>query len=152
TVMSDLRARSQMRVIAGVAARVLSPADQLLHVCGHAASCASRDSLRWVCDARLLIEQHPDLDWGVLSDCARRGQLALPLFIILRYLAEELRTSVPPALLERLSGVASRAGTVEREVALQGARAGTRGRLKTLLGMSAGWRSRVFVLKWIVLP
>src|SRR5262249_36768944 len=50
TATADLRARSQEQVIAEVSVRTLSPVDQLLHVCGHAASCASRQSLRWVCD------------------------------------------------------------------------------------------------------
>jgi putative nucleotidyltransferase-like protein len=152
TVTADLRARSQMRTIAGVAARILSPLDQLLHVCGHAASCASRESLHWVCDAWSLIKQYPDLDWDALLDCARRGHLVLPLSITLSYLAEELQAPLPSAFLERLSGVASRASTVEREVALRGARAGSRGRVTALLRLSTDWRSRVFVVKWILLP
>ena len=151
-VMPDMWARSQTQVIAEVPARILSPADQLLHVCGHAASCASRESLRWVCDAWFLIERYPDLDWDVLFACAVRSHLALPLSVMLCYLAEGLQAPIPVAFLERLCREASQADTIERELALRGARVGSRGRFKSLLRMSDDWRTRVFVLKWLLFP
>jgi len=151
-VMPDMWARSQTQVIADVPVRILSPADQLLHVCGHAASCASRESLRWVCDAWFLIERYPDLDWDVLFACAVRSHLALPLSVMLCYLAEGLRAPIPVAFLERLCREASQADTIERELALRGARVGSRGRFKSLLRMSDDWRTRVFVLKWLLFP
>ena len=152
TVTADMRARSHKLMIAEVPARTLSPVDQLLHVCAHATSCARRESLRWVCDAWLLIERYPNLDWDILLDCAQRNHSALPLSITLSYLAKELQAPIPAALLARLHTAASQANTIEREVALWGARAGTRGRFKNLLQMSDDWRSRVFVLKWILFP
>jgi hypothetical protein len=150
--MLDLWARTQTQIIAEVPARILSPADQLLHVCGHAASRASRESLRWVCDAWFLIERHPDLDWGVLLDCAVRSHLALPLSVMLGYLAAELQVPIPIAFLERLRQRASQANTIEQELALWGAHASSRGRFKNLLRVSDGWRSQMFVLRWILFP
>jgi Uncharacterised nucleotidyltransferase len=151
-VMPDLWARSQTQIIAEVPARILSPADQLLHVCGHAASCASRESLRWVCDAWFLIERHPRLDWDVLFACAVRSHLALPLSVMLCYLAEGLQAPIPVAFLERLCREASQADTIERQLALRGARVGSRGRFKNLLRMTGDQRTRFFVLRWILFP
>lgn len=149
---ADLWTRSHRQIIADIPASILSPPDQLLHVCGHAASCTSRESLRWVCDAWLLMTRYPNLDWDTLLDSAQRSHLALLLSVTLRYLAEELQAPIPSAFLDRLYMAASRASTIEREIALWGARAGTRGRFKTLLHLSDDWRSRCFVLKWIFLP
>jgi hypothetical protein len=149
---ADLWTRSQRQIIADIPASILSPPDQLLHVCGHATSCTSRESFRWVCDAWLLITRYPNLDWDTLLDSAQRSHLALLLSVTLRYLADELQAPIPSAFLDRLYLAASRASTIEREIALWGARAGTRGRFKTLLHLSDDWRSRLFVLKWIFLP
>jgi hypothetical protein len=152
TAMADIWARSQTHVIADVPACILSPADQLLHVCCHAASGTSRESLRWACDAWFLVERHPDLDWKVLFDCAARSHLALPLSVMLGYLAAELQAPIPIAFLERLRRRASQADTVERELALWGAHTSSRGRFKNLLRLTGNWRTRVFVLKWIFFP
>ncbi len=151
-VMPDLWVRSQTQIIAEVPARILSPTDQLLHVCGHATSCASRESLRWVCDARFLIERHPQLDWTELFDCAVRSHLALPLSVTLSYIAEKLQAPIPATFLDQLHATASQADTVEREAALAGARAGARGRFQNLLRLTTDWRTRVFVLRWILFP
>jgi hypothetical protein len=152
TAAAEMWARSQTQVITGVPVRTLSPADQLLHVCGHAASCASRESLRWVCDAWFLIGRYGELAWDVGLDCAVRNRLALPLSVTCGYLAEELRAPIPATFLRRLYTAASRATTVECEVALWGARAGARGGYKNLLRASEDWHTRAFVLKWMVFP
>jgi hypothetical protein len=152
TIAPEIQARSHVHHVADVPVRILTLADQLLHVCGHAASCASRESLRWACDAWLLVERFPDLDWGLLEDCARRSHLTLPLSVLLNYLATELRAPIPAAFLTRLTALAARARMVECEAALWGAHASGRGRFKNLLRMTNKWRARIFVLRWILFP
>ena len=100
--LADIWTRSQQQMIADVPARTLSPADNLLHVCVHAFYYESRQSLRWVCDSWFIIDRYPNLEWGMLLDSARRGDLALPLSIILGYLAQELNAAIPAAFLDRL--------------------------------------------------
>ena len=80
-----------------------APADSLLHVCGHASYSKSRQSLRWLTDAWLIVNRHPDLDWDLLLDCARRSHLALPLSVALSYLANDLNAPIPLRFLNRLS-------------------------------------------------
>jgi hypothetical protein len=152
TIAPEMQARSHTHHVADVPVRILTPTDQLLHVCGHAASCASRESLRWACDAWLLVERFPDLDWDLLEDCARRSHLTLPLSVLLSYLATELRAPIPAAFLTRLTALAAQASTVECEAALWGAHASGRGRFKNLLWMTSTWRAWIFVLQWILFP
>ena len=78
---SDICSRAQVAVISEVPVRVLSPADALFHTCGHAVYSPSRESFRWIADAWFIIHKHPDLDWDLLVDCARRSHLALPLSV-----------------------------------------------------------------------
>jgi hypothetical protein len=151
-IAPEMQARSQIHHVADVPVQILTPTDQLLHVCGHAASCASRESLRWACDAWLLIKRFPHLDWDLLEDCAKRCHLTLPLSVLLDYLATELRSPIPAAFLTRLTALAARAHTVECEAALWGAHASGRGRFKNLLRMTSTWRARIFVLRWILFP
>ena len=49
--IDEMWAHSQSRAIADIPARILSPADMLLHIIGQASCCRSRESLQWVCDA-----------------------------------------------------------------------------------------------------
>ncbi|MGB7951241.1 MAG: nucleotidyltransferase family protein, partial [Candidatus Binatia bacterium] len=71
--MEDFWARSRMHKICGVPTRLLSPADNLFHICSSVFDAASHDSLRWVCDAWFIIRQYPNLDWDLLLNCARRS-------------------------------------------------------------------------------
>ena len=150
--LADIWARSQMQSIAGISTRILSPADSLLYVCGHASYCRSRESLRWVCDSWFLINRCPDLDWDVLVDCTLRSHLALPLSVMLAYLAEVLRAPIPASVLDRLYAAASQTDTVEREIALLGARVGARGNFQNIVRMARGWRARMQVVQWILFP
>lgn len=150
--LDDLWGRSQIQSIAGVPARCLSPADNLLHVCIQAASCSgSRGSLRWVPDAWNILARYPNLDWRVLLECAIRSHLTLPLSVTLSYLAEELSAPIPPAVLDRLSS-ASQHDAIKGETALSAALAGTQLDLKRLIQIGGGWRSRALIIKWIVYP
>ncbi len=136
----------------GAPARVLSPADNLLHVCGQAWCSPSRDSLQWACDAWLLIAGAPQLRWEVLLERARQARLSLPLFVLLDYLAATLDAAVPHPIRDRLSHQAAAADRVERQAALYGARRAPRGTLRQILRRSDSWRGRLQVLGWIIAP
>jgi hypothetical protein len=151
-VMAGVWERSQIRLVAGVPARTLSPADNLLHVCGHAFYSRSHELLRWVCDSWLIIDRYRDLDWDTLLDCARRSHLALPLSVTLGYLAENLRAPIPAAFLDRLYAAASQTDTIGREAALYGVRTSARGGFKRLIQTAQDWRTRALIMKWALFP
>ena len=144
--------RSQNRIIAGVPANILSPADSLLHVCGHASYSKSRESLRWVTDAWFVINRHSDLDWDFLLDCALQSHLALPVSVTLGYLAEDLSAPIPSSFLDRLFAAASKSNAIERELALFGARSAPQGSLMNLFRKTRDWRERALLMQWLLLP
>jgi hypothetical protein len=150
--VSEIRARSRSQVIASVKAHIMTPADSLLHVCGHASYSSKRASLRWVTDAWSIINRHPQLDWDLLLVCIHRSHLALPLSVMLGYLAESLNAPVPPTFLDRLSAAASKAGATERQLALRGTRAAGQRSLKELFRRTTNWRERVFLIQWLLFP
>jgi hypothetical protein len=151
--LADVWSRARLVYLADLPARTLSPADHLLHICGHASYSPSRHSLRWVCDAWYLIDRHPDLDWDVVLDGAVRGRLALPLRVTLTYLAAALGAPIPPPVLDRVRAAAARTSRVDRDVALFGMRAGAREDVATLLArMPGGWPVRARVASWLLFP
>lgn len=145
-------AESERHAIAGVPARVLSPIDNLLHVCGHASSSPTRDSLLWVCDAWLLTTQQPGLDWDRLIRRAAASHLLLLVSVVLDYLARELDAAVPEPVLARLRAAAIQVSPVTRDVALFGARASGRSGLTALLRAAGGPRERLRLLRWLLFP
>jgi hypothetical protein len=149
---TEMWERSQNRIIAGVPANILSPADGLLHVCGHASYAKSRESLRWVTDAWFVINRHSDLDWDRLLDCALQSHLALPLSVALGYLAEHLAAPIPSSFLDRLFAAASKSNAIERELALFGARSAPQGSLMNLFRQTRDWRERALLMQWLLLP
>ncbi|MGH8545840.1 MAG: nucleotidyltransferase domain-containing protein [Gammaproteobacteria bacterium] len=144
--------RSQSLFIAGVSTRTLAPADNLLYLCGHASYSSSRHSLRWVSDAWFILDRHRELDWDLLLDCASRSHLALPLSVMLGYLAEHLDAPIPATFLKRLDAVASQTDAAGWEAALWGTLPSTRGDLKRLIWATPNWRARVHVIKWLLIP
>jgi Uncharacterised nucleotidyltransferase len=149
--LSGMWARSVSESLDGVAARVLSPADSLLHVCGHAAFRPSRGLLLWVCDAWQIIRAHPELDWAILLEGAADRHLSLPLYVTLRYLATGLNAAIPEAVLDRLAAAAD-ADALGREGALHGALTAPNGGVQDLLPRIGGWRARALLLRWLLLP
>jgi hypothetical protein len=95
--------RAQRDTCAGRTVITLSPADHLVHICGHAACSASRDRLKWAADAWYLLERNPSLDWAqwIETVCcqparaAPRGPAALP--------RRRSGSPVPSWVLDRLS-------------------------------------------------
>ena len=151
-ISSEIQARSQSQLIADMPVRILTPSDSFFHVCGHASHSASRRSLRWVTDAWFICNRHPDLDWDLLLECARRSRLALPLSVMLRYLAEDLNAPIPRTFLNRLSASASNSDAIERQLALRGTRAAGQRSLKELFRRTTNWRDRVLIIQWLFFP
>ncbi len=83
--------------------RVLSAEDALVHVCGHALYSRSRANLRWVCDAYYLIGHRRTFDWDVAVRTAVRARLALPMCVVLRWLAQSLAVEVSAYALNELA-------------------------------------------------
>ena len=150
--LADIWERRRTREIAGVPAPTLAVSDMLLHGCGHASCSRDRDTLAWVCDAWHIIEQHADLDWDLFLDAALHSRLALPLSVMLSYLANDLGAPIPSLVLRRLADEGAQAPAIGREAALSGARAGDQGSLKNLLSRTDGWRARAVVLRWMLVP
>jgi Uncharacterised nucleotidyltransferase len=151
-LISEIRARSRSQVIGVVTAQILTPADNLLHVCGHASYSGKRQSLRWVSDAWFIIDRHPDLDWHLLLDSIRRSHLALPLSVMLGYLAGSLYAPIPSHFLNRLCGAAVHSEPIERQLALHGTRSDGHRSLQELFKKTTNWRERVFVIQWLLFP
>jgi hypothetical protein len=149
---SNVCSRAQVAVISEIPVRVLSPADALFHICGHAVYSPSRESFRWISDAWFIIHKHPGLDWDLLLDCARRSHLALPLSVMFGYLSRDLNAPVPWSFLDRLSFAASKNKSIELELALFGARSSVRGGFRNLIRKARNWRARAFIFKWMLLP
>jgi hypothetical protein len=147
-----LETRLTSMTCAGVPARALDPTDQLLHLLIHAAAAASRASLLWACDAWLTIRAHPEMDWGRLADESTRRGAALPVELLLGYLAASLDAPVPDSVLTALAADAVHASAVDREVALWGAWAGPDVRLARALRGAGSVRERATLVRWRVLP
>ncbi|RYX83092.1 hypothetical protein EON83_16200 [bacterium] len=97
---SECFGESGEREITGVRVRVLAPHNELLHLCVHAASGRSRLMLLWVADAMFLLRDSPSLDWKAFVGAAR--QTALPVYVLLRYLRDEMGAEVPAFVFEAL--------------------------------------------------
>jgi hypothetical protein len=150
--LPPILSRTHSSTIADVPARILAPPDALLHVCGHASYSAKRPSLRWVSDAWFILMRHSDLDWDLFLDRIRESRLTLPLSVMLRYLATELHAPIPAIFLERLGIAASRAKSMERQLALRGTRSAGQGSLPELFERATSWRDRALLLQWLLVP
>jgi hypothetical protein len=131
---------------------LLSPADNLLHICGSVLAMERHESLRWVCDAWFLIQRYPNVDWKMLLDSAQRSRMVLPLFVTTSYLKESLDAPIPSWFLEGLHQAAAKADPFEQEAALYGIQTNARGGLTKIIQNCDDWRTRAFVLKWAFLP
>jgi hypothetical protein len=82
-------------------ALVPCPADQFLFTCAHGMRHADVAPFRWLVDACLLLRRHADrFDWERLRERTIIHRLALPVAATLRFLADDLKTPVPPDVLQ----------------------------------------------------
>jgi hypothetical protein len=150
--LAEIWSRSRIQAVSGTSTRVLSPADNLTHICASRFDVGHEDSLRWVCDAWFLIHRYPNLDWEVFLNHANGGPLALPLFMTVSYLAEQLNAPIPADVLNRLGAAASKSETIGSELALFGALRNARGGLMKVLQNCGSWSTRALVMQWALFP
>ena len=81
---------------------VMSPADGLVHLCGHAVYARGRANLRWLCDVYELLPDNPALDWRQLVDTTCRARLALPVLVVLSWMKDFLGAAIPLGYLTEL--------------------------------------------------
>jgi len=147
----EMWARCEGKLVADVPCQVLSPADALLHVCGQAFVSGHSTLPTWASDSWAIILRFPDLNWEQLIACARQSHLALPMFVMLGYLAEKLQAPIPSQVLVNLGKAASQS-IVGQEIALSIGRKFKNGGVKGLLRKAKNWQSRLSILKWMILP
>lgn len=105
----------------------LSTPDNLHHTCVHASYSPSRSSLIWVCDAWALVQQMPHSGWDALVERTENTGSALPTWLALDYLKNELEASIPSFALAELETMALGASHLQRDVALRAIRMSRRG-------------------------
>jgi Uncharacterised nucleotidyltransferase len=93
--------------IAQAPTRVLSPADQLLHVCVHGMAWRHRPRLiRWIADALTIISaEGQQLDWSRLAEQAEARRLGHTIRCAMDYLVERFDASIPSTALARLRSI-----------------------------------------------
>lgn len=96
--------RCRPACIAGVTAAVLDPADQLMHACVHGLRWTPVHAAHWIGDAAWILRAHPDLDWSILLDEARRRRLGRQVWAALTCVRSMAAAPVPDDVLEALRG------------------------------------------------
>jgi len=104
--LSLLCARARPCAVLGMPAKMLSPEEQLLHLCGHLVLHHNGDELLWLNDIAQLTRVHHDtLRWDVVVAEARRRDLVLPLQRCVSAVAATMAADVPPGVLERVKAL-----------------------------------------------
>ena len=148
----EMRSRCRVASVAGVRTRILSSADNLLYVCMNVFYGRTRASIRWAVDAWFLVSRCRDLDWEVLVASAGKSQIALPVFLTLRYLKEHLGAPIPQTVLSRLALLATQVGSTAREMAFSAVRRNGAIGVTDLLRTAGSWQNRARILKWMLVP
>ena len=137
--------------IAGEAARMPSPEDQLAHVLGRASFSPTRVTLQWACDAWKIAARAPTLDADAFVAAAGQSAIVLAASTMLQYLSA-LGATISSGLLDAAQRRASSATRFERDLALNGLRLGTRSGLSGVLQRMPERRIRLALLWWTVFP
>jgi hypothetical protein len=87
--------------IAGTAARMLAPEDQVLHLCVHLHHHGYK-RLIWFTDLALLLRGCPDLDWKYVVWAAQQEGVGPSIYYGLTYLAQLLGVAAPGWVLDAL--------------------------------------------------
>jgi hypothetical protein len=98
----EVRAGAVTVSFQGERLRILSPTDQLLHVCGHGARWAQVPGIRWVADAVLILREG-QLDWRRLVEQAVRRRFVLRMREMLVYLRTAFGAPVPASVIAELA-------------------------------------------------
>ncbi|HUP01059.1 MAG TPA: nucleotidyltransferase family protein [Gemmatimonadota bacterium] len=149
---TEMWERAESREILGTAVKVLIPEDQLFHVCVHAMTGGHRADLLWVCDAWLVLERTPEIDWDLVGATAVRAHAVLPLAITLNYLARAMEAPIPGRVVERLQTAAANQPRFTLDLALLGAWTGAGSKIVPSLRRAESWRDRATVIRWRLAP
>jgi Uncharacterised nucleotidyltransferase len=99
--------------IGGVRALGLAPADQLLHVCVHAATPHPWPQVRWIADVMTVLgSAGGELDWRRVIEQTRLRDVSVSMAVSLGFLADTFPGSVPAEVLREVRAI--RAGLSER--------------------------------------
>jgi hypothetical protein len=134
-----------------VTARAPSREATLVYVLGHASYSPSRRNLRWVADAWQLLAAESGIDWDGVIETIVAHRLALPLSVLLEYIAD-FGMPVPPEAVLTVQRYARSASRVDRDVALGSLRSGPRGDLGSVWRSTRSWRERGALIRWILAP
>ncbi len=93
----DLRAATETVMFQETRLRILSPTDQLLHVCGHAARWGEVPAIRWVADA-VLILRDGSIDWHRFMAQATQRRFILRMRQMLAYLRQAMGVAIPASV------------------------------------------------------
>lgn len=149
--MHDLLERRQTENILGVELPVFTPTDNLFHVIGHAACSRSRETLRWVCDAHMLINKH-QIDWDLFLSIILQSKMCIPFSIFLNYLKEKFAAPIPEKVLKQVGFTAVCAGRAELEAAFTCLRMGRNGNVRNLLHHTSNEVLRKQLIQWLMFP
>jgi hypothetical protein len=86
---------------------VISPEDNLVHLCAHGLYSPSRHNVRWLCEAYYLLRHTPQLNWRQLVATTISARLAAPMFVLLHWLQTRLDVAVPLGYLAELEKAAA---------------------------------------------
>lgn len=131
---------------------VLSSADNLLHVLGHASYSRSRFNLRWACDAYLILARTPDIDWDLVLRDASKYHINMPLLMMLEYLSKELHAKVPAEVLRKLAAMQISKGSLAHEAVFAGALMGAGSPIKVLRRLKSDIRTTIRLGRFILFP
>ena len=102
----------------GTAFRVFNPADQLLHICAHAAQRGGAEAMHtWPADMALVIRGSPDLSFERLVAGAARHRISAIMADALCLLADEFDLSVPRSAIASLRRAATWSERAEMRLA-----------------------------------
>jgi hypothetical protein len=82
------------RTAAGAVAHILSPEDEMLYLCIHAAG-HRFVRLSWLCDIKLLLRRYADLDWSALAARAHSHRVQAALLFACETLHSRLGVETP---------------------------------------------------------
>lgn len=80
----------------------LDATDHLMHICVHGLRWNSLVPIRWVVDAKIIIDQN-EIEWKRLIEEAKKREVILPVLYAFNYLLDEFSVPIPEEVLSKLS-------------------------------------------------
>jgi hypothetical protein len=139
--------------VLGLPAVVLSPDEQLLHLCGHLVLHHDGDEILWLNDIAQLTKVHRDtLRWDVVAAEAQRRDLVVPLQQCLARVTATMAADVPPEVIERVHALRPSESEVRVVDGIGDRQRSMAARLWLDVTTMTGWRERVAYLGTRLFP